>query len=592
MIMKKFVALFALLFAATAGQAANLYILYDDTCMDRLEYAYLNHEDEPPYIVYQVESTPGEKTILEVGPESQIPQDFMPSQFIRCSNAVFDEQLVNAINSNIDRVHMVVQKGNRYFVSPIIFASRFMRSDNFIVYDSPKYRFQFDLDRGTIGENIALQNPKAKVYFEGRLDNECSGAYLFHQYAEFDGSPHTDLVLIPEVGIVEKRNGINVDDALNNTLRLQRVNGRKLDRHLKRICQGVTDDTPPTPAEQDFVAKTAQPEFYTVGQQPESYSNEAYTAPEDPLAQVARSPLPAAPQDKAQTHTVKKGETLYRIAKNYGVTVAQIREWNQKGSSNTIYPGEALQVSATPKPSAEPVLMAKGGAEPMMAASNPPRYESRPTQMTEGGEHQKYHLVKPGETIASIALKYGYTEPRFREMNGLSENTFARVGQQLRITDCPCDCDEQAPANSPAPQSYGQTATARIPSATSATSGLQAKGATQEEQEAFSGSAIDFDAPAASQQVDGNYNTPYFLDRAATPQPAPQSYYAPSAAASSPAQYNAVPAQPTRTVYIVKEGDSLYSIARNYGTTVEQLRAINNLERNEVLVPYQRIYLN
>ena len=70
--------------------------------MDRLEYAYQNTDDQSPYIMYQVSTIPGERIILEVGAESQTAQDFMPAQFIRCNNAVFDEQLVNAINSNID----------------------------------------------------------------------------------------------------------------------------------------------------------------------------------------------------------------------------------------------------------------------------------------------------------------------------------------------------------------------------------------------------------------------------------------------------------------------------------------------------------
>jgi len=47
-----------------------------------------------------------------------------------------------------------------------------------------------------------------------------------------------------------------------------------------------------------------------------------------------------------------------------------------------------------------------------------------------------------------------------------------------------------------------------------------------------------------------------------------------------------------RSVYIVKDGDTLFNIARKYGTTVQQLRDINNLARGEVLIPYQKIYLN
>ena len=64
--------------------------------------------------------------------------------------------------------------------------------------------------------------------------------------------------------------------------------------------------------------------------------------------------------------------------------------------------------------------------------------------------------------------------------------------------------------------------------------------------------------------------------------PPPQSYNAPSARRDNT----------NRTVYIVREGDTLYRIARKYGMSIEQLRSINNLERDEVLIPYQKIYLN
>ena len=46
------------------------------------------------------------------------------------------------------------------------------------------------------------------------------------------------------------------------------------------------------------------------------------------------------------SHRVRKGETLYRIAKNNRVSVAQIRRWNQLNKSSRIYPGQKLWVSA------------------------------------------------------------------------------------------------------------------------------------------------------------------------------------------------------------------------------------------------------
>ncbi|AQG78286.1 lytic transglycosylase domain-containing protein [Spirosoma montaniterrae] len=42
----------------------------------------------------------------------------------------------------------------------------------------------------------------------------------------------------------------------------------------------------------------------------------------------ASTPAPANPASGVTYHTVAKGETMFRISKNYGVTIGQIQEWN------------------------------------------------------------------------------------------------------------------------------------------------------------------------------------------------------------------------------------------------------------------------
>nr|HAD50117.1 lytic transglycosylase [Algoriphagus sp.] len=44
------------------------------------------------------------------------------------------------------------------------------------------------------------------------------------------------------------------------------------------------------------------------------------------------------------THTVSPGETLYAISKKYGVTVDQLKTWNQIGSQNIISVGQKLTI--------------------------------------------------------------------------------------------------------------------------------------------------------------------------------------------------------------------------------------------------------
>jgi LysM repeat protein len=44
-------------------------------------------------------------------------------------------------------------------------------------------------------------------------------------------------------------------------------------------------------------------------------------------------------------HTVKQGDTLYRISQRYQLSVDQLREYNKLGAKAAIYPGQQLYVT-------------------------------------------------------------------------------------------------------------------------------------------------------------------------------------------------------------------------------------------------------
>jgi LysM repeat protein len=73
----------------------------------------------------------------------------------------------------------------------------------------------------------------------------------------------------------------------------------------------------------------------------------AATTPEKPIAKADEPkyasivPLPAT--TKAATHKVRRGETLWAIARRHGVTVSALRAANQL-SSSTIKPGQTLSI--------------------------------------------------------------------------------------------------------------------------------------------------------------------------------------------------------------------------------------------------------
>lgn len=57
--------------------------------------------------------------------------------------------------------------------------------------------------------------------------------------------------------------------------------------------------------------------------------------------------------DASTVHRVRKGETLYRIAKNNRISVAQLRRWNRLKKSSRIYPGQKLRISGQHRKSSD-----------------------------------------------------------------------------------------------------------------------------------------------------------------------------------------------------------------------------------------------
>ena len=59
---------------------------------------------------------------------------------------------------------------------------------------------------------------------------------------------------------------------------------------------------------------------------------------------AAADPVPGKKATR-KTHTVKRGDNLWQIARDYSVNVSQLQRWNHL-SSRTLKPGQTLTVSA------------------------------------------------------------------------------------------------------------------------------------------------------------------------------------------------------------------------------------------------------
>jgi LysM repeat protein len=90
----------------------------------------------------------------------------------------------------------------------------------------------------------------------------------------------------------------------------------------------------------------AQPRGSAVAIAPAATAATPTAVPASPAASVAASPSPTLPTtaDGTRTYTVKRGDTLYVIARRFGTTVSTIQRLNHMGSSTTLHAGQVLKL--------------------------------------------------------------------------------------------------------------------------------------------------------------------------------------------------------------------------------------------------------
>jgi len=105
------------------------------------------------------------------------------------------------------------------------------------------------------------------------------------------------------------------------------------------------------------------------------------------------------------THVVAPGENLFRIGLRYGVSPDVIAQANNIANTARIYSGQVLTIPD----------MSQAVENPLIAAD--------PT----------YHDVQPGETLASIAQRYGVTPEQLAQINNIANPNHILVGQRLTV---------------------------------------------------------------------------------------------------------------------------------------------------------------
>ena len=224
-------------------------------------------------------------------------------------------------------------------------------------------------------------------------------------------------------------------------------------------------------------------------------------------------------------HEVKKGETIGALADKYQTTVAVLREVN-KLRSNTLHAGQSLLIPAAKATAGGYALSADGRAA---HAQSVPRSGQR-----------REHEVQPGETLWSISREYGVDMRTLASWNSMAPGDVLSVGRELVVwTREPVVAAQASPSPStPTPPLAKAQA--------SATSAARADAAPASARTDSAGAAVTNVSALKSPQV-------------------------------------------RQVTYVVRPGDSLYSISHRFHVSLTDLREWNGVAAEKVLKPGQRL---
>ncbi|MFD2728648.1 LysM peptidoglycan-binding domain-containing protein [Enterococcus camelliae] len=119
------------------------------------------------------------------------------------------------------------------------------------------------------------------------------------------------------------------------------------------------------------------------------------------------------------TYTVKAGDTIAKIANQFGTTVAKIQSLNNLSNVNLIFVNQTLKISGT----------VTNSTTTSTSQSN----TNTNTTNTGSTNGQSIYTVKSGDTIANIANTFGVTINQIKQWNNLANIHVIYVNQKLVV---------------------------------------------------------------------------------------------------------------------------------------------------------------
>lgn len=123
---------------------------------------------------------------------------------------------------------------------------------------------------------------------------------------------------------------------------------------------------------------------------------------------------------KEHVYAVKKGDTLWSIARQHSVSTRNLSKWNGIALAQTLHPGQELSIWLRPKEQPEPAR------QTVATTTGGPAITGKTIRRIR-------YVVRRGDSLWDISRRFRVTVPSLREWNRITEGAPIRPGQRLDV---------------------------------------------------------------------------------------------------------------------------------------------------------------
>ena len=258
-----------------------------------------------------------------------------------------------------------------------------------------------------------------------------SGEVKNHNGVDFGAATGTDLFAIADGKVIESKVSTHPTGGFGEYVKIDHGNGVvSLYAHMVPGSRKVKKGD--IVSEGDLIGDVGE-SGYTTGPHlhleitvngkyvdPVAYIRKAMNAEKvvKPIERPVIKPLP-----KVQTYTIKPGDTLGKVAKQFNTTVAELARLNNIQNVNLVRVNQVIKLPTVVEPP-KPVEKVEAPKE----APKPVKTAPKASEST-----SKTYTVVSGDTLTKIARKYKTTVAVLKKINNIQNANLIRVGQVIKL---------------------------------------------------------------------------------------------------------------------------------------------------------------